>query len=199
MRWMKEYCENSSPFRPCLVITITVPDMLDRLNSLLRQRFDDSPDVGEDVPVEEQSCATVTTFTPAPLPPMVGDMSDRAEAAIDELSETLKDWFETDLRTLFDAWQRIEDTQNRSATPKDLFRAAHNLSGMGETYGQPHIGRVCKSLCRLIDSGTFRRNVTLAQLHIDACRALHSSGDSGSSAGTICTSLEAEVAKLSAA
>ena len=170
--------------------------MLDNLKSLLRARpigVDEAAAVAEDT---RPDLATVTPLEPRPLPSNVGDMSTRAEAAIDELSETLRDWFESDLRTLFDAWQRYEDARLDKTLRKDLFHAAHNLSGMGDTYGEPEVGRICRSLCRLIKTGLPRNSHALANLHVDACRAIGAANQPADAARTICEALEAEVKKL---
>ena len=173
--------------------------MLDQLNALLRQRLKDDNDVETAGPVDEQVPSKVTPFTPAPASPKLGDMSDRAEAAVDELSETLKDWFETDLRVLFEAWQHFDEAQTVSPSIKQVFHAAHNLSGMGDTYGEFEIGRICRSLCKLINSGISNRNIALARLHIDACRAINSSKGTTENADAICAALETEVEKQRAA
>ena len=172
--------------------------MLDQLQSMLRQRFE--PPDSEEIPTSgpNEDIATVTPFTPDPPAPKIGDMSDRAEAAIDELAETLKEWFVSDLHTLFDAWDRYETAQTDSGSLKDVFHASHNLSGMAETYGQPDIGRVCRSLCKLINAGMTRKRMALARLHIDSCRAIQTSGDSADKTDAICLALEMEVEKLSA-
>ena len=173
--------------------------MLDYLKLLLRTPLEDQDSTPPATPLPEQTSATITPLTPTPLPPKVGDMGDRAEAAIDELADTLNDWFETDLQVLYDSWHRFEQSNRDNHRLKELFHAAHNLSGMGETYGQSDIGRICRSLCRLIDHGNPRANIMLAGLHIDACRAICTSVSSTGDAGKICTALEAEVAKLQAA
>ena len=82
---------------------------------MLRQRFE--PPDSEEIPTSgpDEDSATVTPFTPDPPPPKIVDMSDRAEAAIDELAETLKEWFVSDLRIhLFDAWHRFETKRKRT-------------------------------------------------------------------------------------
>ena len=173
--------------------------MLEHLNSLLRRRLDEHANTDAASAIEEQTLAEFTPFKPAEKPPKIDDMSDCAEAAIDELAETLNEWFETDLRVLLDAWQRFEVAEMDAAPLKDVFHAAHNLSGMGETYGQPEIGRICGSLCKLIKSITFRRNFPLAQLHIDACRAIQTTSSSRENANALCAALEAKVSKLKAA
>lgn len=173
--------------------------MLDYLKSLLRPRFESEQDDAISTPEPAVDLATVTPLTPTPLPPKIGEMSDRAEAAIHELSGSLNDWFETDLLALYESWRRFEQSPRDDELLKDLFRASHNLSGMGATYGHPEVGRICRSLCKLISIRNPHTISMLASLHVDACRAMRSTSNPHQEANEICDALEAEVAKLRAA
>ena len=173
--------------------------MLDRLKSILRQRFADA-DAPIAPPVQDTPpTATVTPLTPNPLPPKIGSMGARAEAAVETLSDELGDWFQADITALFNAWQRVQIAANDKEAEESLFRSAHNLSGMGATYGKPEIGRLCRSLSKLVARGRLRSDFALIGLHIDACRAACSNTSDTETTRAVCNALEAEVAKLRAA
>lgn len=170
--------------------------MLNNFKSLLRQH-----QVTEDVESPsmqrvEPAPDNVTPLTPQPLPTLIGSMGDRAQAAIDELSVTLNDWFEADFQRLISSWKRLEASKNNGKDWQDLFRAAHNLAGMGETYGRPVIGRLCKSLANLLEHQSNSSNIELISLHIDACRATYAAGQKDGCLDEVCEALESEVRKL---
>jgi len=173
--------------------------MLNNLKALLLQRLEteqSSPKVAEEL---ELLPSNVTPLTPQPLPSKIGSMSDRAQAAFDELSSTLNDWFDADFQRLLDSWHRAEPAYKNKDYRKDLFHAAHNLAGMGETYGRPGVGRLCRSLANLLEHRSAPSNRELASLHIDACRAARSVQQSDEDLNIVCEALETEVRKLHAA
>lgn len=57
----------------------------------------------------------------------------------------------------------------------DLFAAAHDLKGMGSTYGFPLATQLAASLCRLIETNAGREAAraapSLVTAHVDAIRA----------------------------
>lgn len=173
--------------------------MLGRLKTLLRQRFSEADEPIAPICELAEPVATVTPLTPNPLPPRVGNMSERAEAAVSDLSSEFEDWLQVDLNALLDAWRRVQETPQNQSAAKDLFHAAHNLSGMGATYGRPEIGRLCRSLSKLMSRGNLRADTALIGLHVDACRAAKIGASGGDIASAVCEALEAEVSKLRAA
>ncbi len=75
----------------------------------------------------------------------------RAEAAVEELRGEFNDWLTTDVGRLADC-RDLFAQQPSAAARSDLFRAAHDLKGEGETFGFPMIARLAASLSRLIDA-----------------------------------------------
>ena len=55
-----------------------------------------------------------------------------------------------------------------------LYTHAHDLKGLGATYGFPLISRIAGSLCRLMEGGSGRERAPLFLIdaHIDAVRAV---------------------------
>ena len=172
--------------------------MLNNLKGLLRQRLEKEPTNSLSAKELQLLPHNVTPLTPHPLPPKIGSMGDRAQAAFDELSSTLNDWFDADFQRLIDSWRRAEPSYKNNETRKELFHAAHNLAGMGETYGRPGIGRLCRS-AHLLEHDTAPLSRELVSLHIDACRAARSNQQSDEDLSIVCEALESEVQRLRAA
>jgi HPt (histidine-containing phosphotransfer) domain-containing protein len=130
------------------------------------------------------------------------DLADKAEAAVDSLSDQFDAWMSGDLDKLIAAW----GAANRpDATPEEyraVFMAAHNIRGVAGSYGYPAISRLCGSLSTLLSDTHPGQNAALINLHVEACRAAFvgiGTGDSSDSvADAVCDALEQTVAAKTA-
>jgi len=121
----------------------------------------------------------------------------RAEAAVEVLKAEFEDWLTTDvarLGTCRDAFVAAPSEETRG----DLFRAAHDLKGEGETLEFPLIARVASSLTKLIDEGPGPAELPtgLIDAHVAAIRVIFRDKirtDSDSTAGMLAAELEARV------
>ncbi len=122
--------------------------------------------------------------------------AERAERAVSSLEERMSGWMARDLARLTGAWTAMQADIGASSA---LILAAHDLKGMGGTYGYPAIARLCSSLCRLIETRVEPRDFALVNLHVEACRAAFLQGRNPASgdavAQSVCAALEAQVAR----
>jgi len=130
----------------------------------------------------------------------------RADEALKAMGEDMQAWLDDDIERLQAA--RLEAAQgawsHRALEP--LFGAAHDLKGMGATYGYPLVTLLAASLCRLIETdagkAAAQREPTLVCAHVDALRAavrdrIRSIDDATTRA--LVQALEARVAELGVA
>lgn len=97
----------------------------------------------------------------------------RAEAAIANMSSNFEEWLHDELNKLLEAHKVI---LNPAHTVKDIeafYRTAHDLKGLGTTYGYPIVSQFAASLCRLIDSpeGRDKAPIELLTAHVEAINA----------------------------
>lgn len=130
------------------------------------------------------------------------DLADKAEAAVDSLSEQFEAWMSADLDNLIASWNAANVPD---ATPEEyraVFMAAHNIRGVAASYGYPAISRLCGSLSTLLSDTHPGENSALINLHVEACRAAFigvGRGDgSDSVADAVCDALEQTVAAKAA-
>jgi hypothetical protein len=134
------------------------------------------------------------------------DAVQRADDALKSLGGPMRQWLAADVARLQDLRVAAEQQQWSFNALEALVGAAHDLKGMGATYGFPLVSQLAASLCRLIETddgkaiAQFAPALTCA--HIDAIRAavrdgVHSKTDR--IAGTMLAALEAQVAKLGVA
>jgi len=179
-------------------MTATHAVMWDIVKKTLRRRSGQSePERQPGLQVERPS--TVTELVPKPLLPKVSAMGDRAEEAVDALSENLEDWFAVDFNCLLTSWDRVNRHPQDKDAVDELFRASHNLAGAETLYKQPEVSRLCRSLVKLVKRGKLRSDQALMELHIDACRAISAGKHEDLESQKVCEALEAEVTKLIAA
>jgi hypothetical protein len=99
----------------------------------------------------------------------------RADEALDAMSDELENWLNADVERLQAARVRADAAQWNLLTQEDVHGIAHDLKGLGATYGSPLATRIAASLCRLIETDAGKalaqRDPTLARAHIDALRA----------------------------
>ena len=97
----------------------------------------------------------------------------KAEAALKSLSGNFAQWLQDEITKLENARQAIRAEGLTAATVESLYLRAHDLKGLGTTYGFPLITRIAGLLCRLIDDKSKRLQapVGLIEAHIDAIKA----------------------------
>ena len=97
----------------------------------------------------------------------------KAEAALKGLADNFGQWMQDELVKLTAARERIRVEGYSAETGENLYFRAHDLKGLGSTYGYPLVTRIAGSLCRLIDDPATRLNAPLFLLdaHIDGINA----------------------------
>jgi len=97
----------------------------------------------------------------------------KAEAALKGLSNNFAQWMQDELTKLDAARERIRADGYTAETAEGLYFRAHDLKGLGATYGYPVVTTIAGSLCRLIDDPATRMRAPLFLLdaHIDAVKA----------------------------
>lgn len=100
---------------------------------------------------------------------------ERADNALKAMSGSMLEWLDADIERLQRARTEAEAAQWSFAALANLGGIAHELKGMGTTYGYPLVTQIGASLCRLIetDSGKALANhdPALVIAHVDALRA----------------------------
>lgn len=98
----------------------------------------------------------------------------KAEAALADLSSQFGDWLLDEVKKLEDVQVQIKDSGYTSELSEQLFYRAHDLKGLGTTYGYPLITRIAGSLCKMIDDTYKRENIQklLVDAHLDTIRAV---------------------------
>lgn len=97
----------------------------------------------------------------------------KAEAALKSLSGNFSQWLTDEVGKLEAARQRVRADGVTPETMETLYLRAHDLKGLGATYGFPLITRIAGLLCRMIDDKAKRLEapMPLIDAHIDAIRA----------------------------
>ena len=97
----------------------------------------------------------------------------KAEAALKSLSGNFAQWLNDELAKLEAARQTVRSDGVTAETMESLYLRAHDLKGLGTTYGFPLITRIAGLLCRLIDDKAKRLTapMPLIDAHIDAIKA----------------------------
>ena len=98
----------------------------------------------------------------------------KAEAALQSLSGQFDEWLNDELVKLDAARAAIQAAGYTPATAETLYLRAHDMKGLGGTYGYPLITRVAASLCKLTDNEAVRMKAPLFLIdaHIDAIKAI---------------------------
>lgn len=97
----------------------------------------------------------------------------KAEAALKGLADNFGQWMQDELVKLTAARERVRTEGYNAETGENLYFRAHDLKGLGSTYGYPLVTRIAGSLCRLIDDPATRLKAPLFLLdaHIDGINA----------------------------
>jgi len=98
----------------------------------------------------------------------------KAEAALKGLSSNFDQWMQDELTKLDTARERVRGEGYNADTAETLYFRAHDLKGLGSTYGYPLVTRIAASLCRLTDDPATRLKAPLFLIdaHIDAIKAV---------------------------
>lgn len=103
------------------------------------------------------------------------DAVARADETLKSMSGSFGEWLQADMEKLQAARLAAEADNWSLETLEGLFAAAHDLKGMGATYGYPLATQLAGSLCRLIatDAGkaAAQAQPALVTAHVDALRA----------------------------
>jgi len=103
------------------------------------------------------------------------DAIARADNTLKAMSGSMEHWLEADVERLQAARMSAERADWTVRSLDTINIAAHDLKGMGATYGFPLATLLAASLCRLIetDAGKLlaQRDPTLVRAHVDALRA----------------------------
>ena len=97
----------------------------------------------------------------------------KAEEALSSLSSQFGQWLQDELAKLDAARSAIHADGLTAQTAEGLYFRAHDLKGLGSTYGYPIITQIAGSLCKLTDSAEKRAKAPLYLIdaHIDAIKA----------------------------
>ena len=97
----------------------------------------------------------------------------KAEAALKSLSGNFDQWLQDEITKLEAARQNVKTAGVSAETMESLYLRAHDLKGLGTTYGYQLITRIAASLCRLIDEKDKRLTASMALIdaHIEAIKA----------------------------
>jgi hypothetical protein len=97
----------------------------------------------------------------------------KAEAALKSLASNFTQWLADEITKLDAARQQVKTVGVTIETMENLYLRAHDLKGLGTTYGYQLITRIAGSLCRLIDDKEKRAQapLDLVDAHIDAIKA----------------------------
>ncbi len=93
----------------------------------------------------------------------------RAEAALKNLSVNFDQWMVDELAKLEAARDVVRAQGYTVATADALYRRAHDIKGLGTTYGYPLVTRIGTSLCGLLHDPDTRMSAPLAliEAHIE--------------------------------
>ena len=80
-----------------------------------------------------------------------GEAIARAEAAMSAMSDQFGDWLLDELSRLEAANKVIYQSCAGQLEQDDFYRSAHDLKGLGTTYGYPIVSQFAGSLCKLLD------------------------------------------------
>lgn len=99
----------------------------------------------------------------------------RADDTLQTMGASMVQWLDDDIARLQQARTAAEAQSWSMPALETLHGAAHDLKGMGATYGFPIVTQIAASLCRLIETdagkAVARRDPALVRAHVDALRA----------------------------
>ena len=97
----------------------------------------------------------------------------KAEAALKSLSGNFEQWLNDELAKLEAARQQVRSQGMTAENMESLYLRAHDLKGLGATYGFPLVTRIAGLLCRMIDDKEKRLTAPMGLIdaHIDSIKA----------------------------
>lgn len=97
----------------------------------------------------------------------------RAEAALKSLSDQFGQWLNDELVKLDAARAAIRERGYTFETAEGLYLRAHDLKGLGSTYGFPIVTRIAGSMCKMLDDAAIRLQAPLGVIdaHVEAIKA----------------------------
>jgi chemotaxis protein histidine kinase CheA len=97
----------------------------------------------------------------------------KAEAALAAMSVNFEEWLQAEIARLNSAMSLVQAEGRSEANMETLYHRAHDLKGLGATYGYPIISQIAGTLCRLIDKPEKRLTSPLAlvEVHVEAIKA----------------------------
>jgi hypothetical protein len=99
----------------------------------------------------------------------------RANEMLGAMGDELQQWLHADVERLQNARLRADARSWDASAQDEVYAIAHDLKGLGATYGSVLATRIAASLCRLIETSAGKalaqRDPSLARAHIDALRA----------------------------
>jgi chemotaxis protein histidine kinase CheA len=97
----------------------------------------------------------------------------RAEAALAAMAVNFDEWLKIEITRMEGAMSAVQSQGRNEGNMEALYHCAHDLKGLGATYGFPIISQIAGTLCRLIDSADRRRSAPLALVgvHVEAIKA----------------------------
>jgi len=126
----------------------------------------------------------------------------RANEALEAMGDQLRAWLDADTERLQAARLRADAARWSPLSQEDVHGIAHDLKGLGATYGSMLATRIAASLCRLIETDAGKalaqRDPSLARAHVDALRASVRDGITSAEHPVGRAVLEALEAKVSA-
>ena len=101
------------------------------------------------------------------------DAVARAEAALAAMSVNFEGWLQAEITRLSDAMATVQAEGRSEASTEALYHRAHDLKGLGATYGYPIVSQIAGTLCRLIDNAEKRLTspLPLIEIHVEAIKA----------------------------
>jgi chemotaxis protein histidine kinase CheA len=100
----------------------------------------------------------------------------RADETLAAMSASFEQWLEADIMRLQNARLAAERAEWSRPALGEVWGVAHEVKGMGGSYGYPLVTEIAASLCRLVETDAgkdaARQAPGLITAHIDALRAI---------------------------
>jgi chemotaxis protein histidine kinase CheA len=102
----------------------------------------------------------------------------RAEAALAAMAVNFDEWLRIEITRMEGAMSAVQSQGRNEGNMEALYHRAHDLKGLGATYGFPIISQIAGTLCRLIDSADRRMSapMSLVAVHVEAIKAAARNG-----------------------
>ena len=94
------------------------------------------------------------------------------ETEINSLTGEMSEWISEDLERLLSARKAFQQNGHSEEIRATLYRAAHDLRGLGHPLGFPIVSTIAESLCKILKSKDITENTLeeLVNAHVDAIR-----------------------------